>query len=96
MKLKIRLEQMNHFGKVFAATALLTLLCANTSAQEPAPAQPAAQEKSVSFPEDAPMLRSDEAPRLYRIRSVDIHGVQYLNPEIINIIRHDVCLLCCL
>ncbi len=75
---------MNHLGKVFAATALLTLLCANTSAQEPAPAQPAAQEKSVSFPEDAPMLRSDEAPRLYRIRSVDIHGVQYLNPEIIK------------
>ncbi|MDE6711625.1 MAG: outer membrane protein assembly factor BamA, partial [Alistipes sp.] len=75
---------MNKFGKVFAAAALLALCCPDTFAQEPAPADPTAAEGSVAFPEDAPLLRPEGAPRLYRIRSVDIRGVKYLNPEIIK------------
>ena len=75
---------MNHFGKVFAAAALLTLCCPNTFAQQPAPAAEPAAQQAAAFPEDAPMLKAEGTPRLYRIRSVEIHGVQYLNPEIIK------------
>ncbi len=70
---------MNKFGKVFVAIALMALGIPDTSAQQPAPADTA-----VSFPEDAPVLRSDGTPRLYHIRRIDVHGVKYLNPEILK------------
>ena len=69
---------MNKFGKAFAAIALLALGIPTTSAQQPSPAD------TVSFPEDAPVLRSDGVPRLYHIRRIDVHGVKYLNPEILK------------
>ncbi|MDE6374809.1 MAG: outer membrane protein assembly factor BamA, partial [Alistipes sp.] len=73
---------MNKFGKVFLTIALAALCCPNTSAQEPSPAGETSGR--ASFPEDAPVLRSEGAPRLYYIRNIDIHGVKYLNPEILK------------
>ncbi|MCM1151063.1 MAG: outer membrane protein assembly factor BamA [Alistipes sp.] len=75
---------MNKFGKVFPAIALLTLSCPDTSAQEPSTADSAARQTAVAFPEDAPMLQTDGTPRLYYIRNIDVHGVKYLNPEILK------------
>ena len=75
---------MNKFGKVFLAIALAVSSTPGTFAQEPSPADPAPRETAVAFPENAPMLRSDGTPRLYHIRNVDIHGVKYLNPEILK------------
>ena len=86
---------MNHFGKVLATVALLTSGVAGTFAQQPAHPVSAAQEtpagkhaetvdEAPSFPENAPLLHHEATPRLYHIRNVDIHGVKYLNPEILK------------
>jgi len=71
---------MNYFGKIFTAAAALVLCCTNIFAQEQNPADTAASAKPA-FPEDAPILRQDGAQKLYYIRDVNIHGVQYLNPD---------------
>ncbi len=86
---------MNHFGKVLATAALLTSGVAGAFAQQPAHPVSAVQEtlagkpaetvdEAPSFPENAPLLRHETTPRLYHIRNVDIHGVKYLNPEILK------------
>ena len=74
---------MNYFGKIFTAAAALVLCCTNIFAQEQNPADTAASGKPA-FPEDAPILRQDGAQKLYYIRDVNIHGVQYLNPDILK------------
>ena len=74
---------MNYFGKVFTAAAVLVLCGQNIFAREQDPAQSTADSTSV-FPENAPMLRNDGKPKLYYIRDVNIHGVQYLNPDILK------------
>ena len=74
---------MNYFGKIFTAAAALVLCCTNIFAQEQNPADTAASAKPA-FPEDAPILRQDGAQKLYYIRDVNIHGVQYLNPDILK------------
>ena len=74
---------MNYFGKIFTAAAALVLCCTNIFAQEQNPADTAASAKPA-FPEDAPILRQDGAQILYYIRDVNIHGVQYLNPDILK------------
>ena len=74
---------MNYFGKIFTAAAALVLCCTNIFAQEQNPADTAASAKPA-FPEDAPILRQDGAQKLYYIRDVNVHGVQYLNPEILK------------
>lgn len=33
---------------------------------------------------NAPMYKNNGAPRLYHIRNVNVHGVQYLNPDILK------------
>lgn len=71
---------MNKFGKLFAAAALV-LCCRNTYALEQSPRDTTA---TTAFPEDAPVLRGDTQPKRYYIRRVDIHGVQYLNPDILK------------
>lgn len=55
---------MNYSGKIFAAVAALVLGCPNLSAQEPNP-QDTTAAATTAFPEDAPMLRNDGAPRRY-------------------------------
>ncbi len=74
---------MKYFGKVFTAAVLLALCCQNIFARVQSPAETTADPTSA-FPENAPVLRSDGQPRLYYIRNVNIHGVQYLNPDILK------------
>ena len=74
---------MNYFGKIFTAAVTFVLCCTNIFAQEQNPADTAASAKPA-FPEDAPILRQDGAQKLYYIRDVNIHGVQYLNPDILK------------
>lgn len=83
MKLKLRIEQMNHFGKIFTAVAALVLCCTHTIAQAQEPADSAATAKPA-FPEDAPMLRQDAEQQRYYIRQVNINGVKYLVPDMIK------------
>ena len=79
---------MNYFGKVFTAAALLVSCSQNMFAQHaPAAEQPStapAAESAPDFPEDAPMMQGSSEPRLYYIRKINIHGVQYLNADMLK------------
>ena len=79
---------MNYFGKVFTAAALLVSCSQNMFAQHaPAAEQPStapAAEFAPDFPEDAPMMQGSSEPRLYYIRKINIHGVQYLNADMLK------------
>ena len=79
---------MNYFGKVFTAAALLVSCSQNMFAQHaPAAEQPLtapAAEAAPDFPEDAPMMQGSGEPRLYYIRKINIHGVQYLNADMLK------------
>ena len=79
---------MNYFGKVFTAAALLVSCSQNMFAQHaPAAEQPLtapAAEAAPDFPEDAPMMQGSSEPRLYYIRKINIHGVQYLNADMLK------------
>ncbi len=59
------------------------LCCSNIFAQEQNPQDTTAAPKPA-VSENAPMYRNDGAPRLYHIRNVNVHGVQYLNPDILK------------
>ena len=74
---------MNYSGKIFTAVAALALCCSNIFAQEQYPQDTTAAPKPV-VSEDAPMLKTDAEPRLYYIRDINVHGVQYLNPDILK------------
>ena len=74
---------MNYSGKIFTAAAALVLCCSNIFAQEQNPQDTTAAPKPA-VSENAPMYRNDGAPRLYHIRNVNVHGVQYLNPDILK------------
>lgn len=71
---------MNYFGKLFVVAALV-LCCRNTYALEQEPRDTTA---TTAFPEDAPVLGSNIQPKRYHIRRINIHGVQYLNPDILK------------
>ena len=74
---------MNYFGKIFTAAVTFVLCCTNIFAQEQNPADTAASSKPA-FPENAPMMRQDDPQKLYYIRDINIHGVQYLNSDILK------------
>ena len=74
---------MNYSGKIFTAAAALVLCCSNIFAQEQNPQDTTAAPKPA-VSENAPMFKNDGAPRLYHIRSVNVHGVQYLSPDILK------------
>ncbi len=95
----MKMKQMNKLCKLFLAWALLAPAARDTFAQQPAQAVPATErtaadpaaeqtaepsEAESPFPEDAPLLQFDGTPRRYYIRDVKIHGVKYLNPEILK------------
>ena len=42
------------------------------------------EKKTIIFDENAPMINSEAEPRLYYIRNVNIHGVEYLKPDILR------------
>ena len=78
---------MNYSGKLFLAAAALVLSCSNIFAQapqEPREPQDSTAVESPAFPEDAPMFKTDGTPKLYYIRNVNIHGVKYLNHEMLK------------
>ena len=74
---------MNYSGKIFTAAAALVLCCSNIFAQEQNPQDTTAAPKPA-ISENAPMFRSEGEPRLYYIRDVNVHGVQYLNEEMLK------------
>ena len=74
---------MNYLGKVFTAAALLVAGSQNMFAREQQPADPTAG-TATEFPENAPMMQGGKQPRLYYIRKINIHGVQYLNPDMLK------------
>ena len=74
---------MNYFGMIFTAAVTFVLCCTNIFAQEQNPADTAASSKPA-FPENAPMMRQDGSQKLYYIRDINIHGVQYLNSDILK------------
>lgn len=73
---------MKYYGKVFLAGAAV-LFCTTTLAQEQQTADTATVKKT-DFPENAPLLESGSAQKLYYIRDINIHGVQYLDPNTIK------------
>ena len=66
----------------------MSLCCTNIFAQEQNSheSNPAdsAQLAQSDFPEDAPMFQSSGTPRLYYIRKINVHGVKYLNPDVLK------------
>lgn len=79
---------MNNSGKIFLAAALLTLCCSNIFAQEPASPETTPQDSTLNerpaFPEDAPMLGTGGTPKRYYIRKINVHGVKYLNADVLK------------
>lgn len=82
---------MNRFYNrsfIAIAGAFLTSVCLHTGvrAQEPAAVE-AADTTAVAesaFPEDAPMMQFGNRPKRYYIRKVEIHGVKYLDHNILK------------
>ena len=74
---------MKYSGKIFMAAVALVLCCSNIFAQEQNPQDTTAAPKPA-ISENAPMYKNNGAPRLYHIRNVNVHGVQYLNPDILK------------
>ena len=74
---------MNYSGKIFSAAALLVLCCSNIFAQEPQPQDTTAAPKPA-ISENAPMFKSVGDPKLYYIRKINVHGVKYLNPDVLK------------
>ena len=72
---------MNYSGKIFSAAALLVLCCSNIFAQEPQDTT-AAPKPAIS--ENAPMFKNSGEPKLYYIRKINVHGIKYLNPDVLK------------
>ena len=71
------------FFKTITVWVLLFCTVPFAWAQEPQGAEPA-DTTQVAFPEDAPVLKSTATPKLYYIRKVNVHGVRYLNHDLIR------------
>ena len=75
---------MNCSRKIFLAAALLLLGCTNMFAQERIPQDSTAQEPRPAVPENAPMFKNSGEPKLYYIRKINVHGIKYLNPDVLK------------
>lgn len=73
---------MKYFGKLFLVLAALMPGATNIYAQEQAPEEATAQ--TIDFPEDTPIMRQDGRQKLYYIRNVNIHGVQYIDHDMLK------------
>ena len=75
---------MNCSRKIFLAAALFLLGCTNMFAQERIPQDSTAQEPRPAVPENAPMFKNSGEPKLYYIRKINVHGIKYLNPDVLK------------
>ena len=79
---------MNQSGKIFTAAVLFMLCCANMFAQEQKPQEQTPQDSTQTqepvFSENAPMFKGTDEPKLYYIRKINVHGVKYLNPDVLK------------
>ena len=79
---------MNQSGKIFTAAVLFMLCCANMFAQEQKPQEQTPQDSTQTqepvFSENAPMFKGSDEPKLYYIRKINVHGVKYLNPDVLK------------
>ena len=66
------------------AAALLLLGCTNMFAQERIPQDSTAQDPRPAVPENAPMFKNSGEPKLYYIRKINVHGIKYLNPDVLK------------
>ncbi len=73
---------MKLLGKILAVAALFTLLITKAGAQDMT--IKADSLEKITFPEDAPILERDATPKLYYIRDINVHGISYLNPDILK------------
>ena len=84
---------MRYVIKTLVATVALFMMAAPTFAQQADTLKSdrttkkeaeKPEKETFYFDENAPMLPSDATPRLYYIRNVNIHGVEYLNPDLLR------------
>ena len=78
---------MKYFGKtVLLAAAAVLLSCPHIFARKENPEPPADSTAAAApeFDQNAPMFSQDGAPRRYYIRHINVHGVQYLNEEMLK------------
>lgn len=78
---------MKYFGKtVLLAAAAVLLSCPHIFARQENPEPPADSTAAAApeFDQNAPMFSQDGAPRRYYIRHINVHGVQYLNEEMLK------------
>ena len=75
---------MNCSRKIFLAAALFLLGCTDVFAQERIPQDSTAQEPRPAVPENAPMFKNSGEPKLYYIRKINVHGIKYLNPDVLK------------
>lgn len=61
--------------------AVLVLLCQNILHAQETVADSVAV---VEFPSDASIMKSDDTPKQYYIRDINVHGVKYLNHDILK------------
>ncbi|MBQ8544230.1 MAG: BamA/TamA family outer membrane protein [Alistipes sp.] len=67
---------MRQTNKILVAILLMVMgFALQASAQQ----DTLSQQKKVTFDENAPLMNSDETPRLYHIRKVNIHGVTQMS-----------------
>ncbi len=71
---------MNRFGKILLVVGLLWAACGLAKAQEASPTDTL----RIDFPEDAPIFNPKGEPKQYYVRRVNIHGVKYLNHDLIR------------
>ncbi len=79
---------MNHFGKIFLAAVCLVFFATGLSAQTQEPPKTEDNKNLADtvreFPKDLPVMDLDGAARRYFIRKVNIHGVRYLDHDMIK------------
>ncbi len=71
---------MNRIAKSLWTLLLFMGIALQAGAQEPEGIDSLASD----FPEDAPMMEFSGEPKLYHIRKVNIHGIKYLNHDLIR------------
>ncbi len=72
--------KMRYFKAVMMALALMLGISGAAAQDSPATESP----EETAFPQDAPVMSGNAQPRLYYIRHINVHGVKYLNTDILK------------